>query len=84
MLQRRLQILIDDARYQRLQDRARDRGTSVAAVIRDLVDTGLPASDAARREAADFILNGASTPVPDDPRDIRREIEAAHEARFPG
>jgi hypothetical protein len=79
MLQRRLQILIDEPRYLRLQDAARDRGQSVAAVIRSLVDTALPATDVIRREAARSILHAAPMQVPADPRDLRRELDEARD-----
>lgn len=74
MLQRRLQILIDDGRYQRLQHHANERGVSVAAVIRDLVDTGLPNTLAIRRAAFDRLMAAEPLPVPDDPADLRREL----------
>lgn len=79
MLQRRLQILIDDGRYQRLQHHARDRGISVAAVIRDLVDTGLPNTLAVRQAAFDRLMAAEPMEVPDDPRDLRRELDDAHD-----
>lgn len=81
MLHRRLQILIDDARFQRLQDHARDQGTSVAAVIRELVDTALPATDESRRAAAAFILGAPSMEVPDQPAALRRELDTDRSVR---
>ncbi|MGH3149800.1 MAG: ribbon-helix-helix protein, CopG family, partial [Streptosporangiaceae bacterium] len=42
MLTHRLQILIDDERYERVRAVARQRGTSVANVIREALDRGLP------------------------------------------
>ena len=79
MLHRRLQIMIDDRRLQRLQDHATERGTSVAAVIRDLVDTALPATDERRAVAARILLDPDRMPVPDDPADLRRELDEAHD-----
>lgn len=84
MLQRRVQILMDERRYARLEEAARERGESVAAVIRSLVDTMLPASERRRMEAGQWILESAENdpmPVPDDPSEIRREIERAAEER---
>lgn len=84
MLQRRVQILMNERSYARLEDAARERGESVAAVIRSLVDTMLPASERRRMEAGEWILAQAArepTPVPDDPSEIRREIERAAEER---
>ncbi len=57
MLQRRVQILMDERRYARLEEAARERGESVAAVIRSLVDTMLPASEQRRREAGEWLLD---------------------------
>jgi hypothetical protein len=47
MLTRRLQVLLDDRRYRRLEAAARRRGVSVAAVVRDAIDRdlGSPALD---------------------------------------
>src|SRR5208282_1088566 len=56
MLTHRLQLLLDDERYQRVQTLARQRGTSVAAVIREALDRGLPATQRRRSAAARRIL----------------------------
>lgn len=65
MLDRRLQILLDEGRYQRVSALARQRGTSVAAVIREAIDRGLPADSARRRAAARRILQAEPMPAPD-------------------
>jgi hypothetical protein len=51
MLSRRLQILLDDAQYGRLESYARSRGLSVGAAVREVIDKAIP-SDAGRRRAA--------------------------------
>lgn len=56
MLTHRLQILLDDERYERVQALARQRGTSVATVIREAIDRGLPAAQRRRSAAARRIL----------------------------
>ncbi len=56
MLNHRLQLLLDDERYQRVQTLAHQRGTSVAAVIREALDRGLPATQRRRSAAARRIL----------------------------
>ena len=56
MVIHRLQLLLDDERYQRVQTLARQRGTSVAAVIREALDRGLPATQRRRSAAARRIL----------------------------
>lgn len=77
MLNRRLQILIDEPRYRRLRAEARDRKTSVAAVIRDAIDQAMPAAGSRRARAARAILSAEPMEVP-DPAELRGEIEAAH------
>ena len=59
MLTHRLQLLLDEERYQRVQTLARQRGTSVAAVIREALDRGLPATQRRRSAAARRILAAA-------------------------
>jgi hypothetical protein len=41
MLTRRLQVLLDDDRYRRLESAARRRRVSVATVVRDAIDHDL-------------------------------------------
>jgi len=43
MLTRRLQILLDPERYDRLATRASERGASVALLIREAIDAAYPA-----------------------------------------
>jgi hypothetical protein len=73
MLERRLQILLDDARYRRLTTAARERGTSVAAVVRDAIDLALPADLAKKRAALEAILAAEPIPVP-DVEELKREV----------
>jgi len=65
MLTHRLQILIDDERYERVRAVARQRGTSVANVIREALDRGLPATRQRRAAAARRILDAAPMEVGD-------------------
>jgi hypothetical protein len=78
MLDRRLQILIDEPRYRRLQAAARERKTSVAAVIRDAVDLLLPAGTSRQSAAARAILGAEPMPVP-DVDELRHERESARD-----
>jgi len=62
----RLQISIDDDRFERVAAIARLRGSSIAAVIRDAIDIAFVndperAGEAARRVLADEVLNGLET-----------------------
>lgn len=66
VLDRRLQILLDEQRHDRLVSVARARGVSVATVVREAIDRGLPAPDDRRRAAAARLLDETSdAPVPD-------------------
>lgn len=64
MLQRRLQVLIDDERHARLQAIARERGVSIGTVVREAIDRGLAAPDARRAAAGARILAADPMPVP--------------------
>jgi hypothetical protein len=65
MLTHRLQILLDEERYERVRALARQRGTSVATVIREALDRGLPAAQRRRAAAARRILAAAPMEVGD-------------------
>ena len=77
-LDRRVQILLDKERYDRVAREARRRGVPVAALIREAIDRVLPVSDARRRAAVRTILSAEPMPVP-DPDELRREIASAHD-----
>ena len=82
MTGRRLHVLLDDERFERVAATAERRGVSVAAIIREVIDRGLPATDDTRRAAAlDTILAAEAMEVPDDARDVRAELDAARERR---
>ena len=53
---RRLQILVDDERYQALERAARDRHVSVATVVRDAIDRDLAGPGLRRAEAGRRLL----------------------------
>lgn len=73
-LDRRLQLLLDEERYERVSRLASERGSSVAAVIRDAIDKGLPSSERQRAAAAGQILGAEPMPVP-DAADLRAELD---------
>ncbi len=76
-LEHRLQILIDDERHQRISTVARERGVSVAAVVREAIDRGLMNPDAQRRAASLRLLEAPDMPVP-EPRELRAELDGLH------
>jgi hypothetical protein len=73
-LERRLQILLDDERHRRLVAIAEERGVSVAAVVREAIDRGLPMSDGRRRAAGQRLLDAPDMPVP-EPRELVAELD---------
>jgi predicted transcriptional regulator len=56
MLSRRLQILLDDEQYARLESYAKERRLSVGAAVREAIDKAIPSEAARRRAAARAIL----------------------------
>jgi energy-coupling factor transporter ATP-binding protein EcfA2 len=77
MLDRRVQILLDEARYQKVAREAERRGVSVAAVVRDAIDR-LPSDGERRRAAIAAVFAAEPTPMPAGPAELRRELDAAH------
>jgi hypothetical protein len=80
MYSRRLQVLIDDQRHERVIALARERGVSVATVVREAIDRGLPALPGRRRAAGRKLLEAPDMPVP-DPGELRAELDAVRGAR---
>jgi hypothetical protein len=74
MLEKRLQVLLDEGRWKRLSAYATERNLSVGAVVREALDRALPASRDERRSAARRILSAKAMPVP-RPAELRRELE---------
>jgi hypothetical protein len=77
MLNRRLQILIDDARFRRLEAVARERRLSIAAVIRDAIDAALPADLVKKERAAAALLTADPMPVPATVEELKAELDEA-------
>ena len=75
MLTHRLQILIDDERHARITEAAKERGVSVATVVREAIDRGLAGTDERRRGAARRLLSAPAMPVP-EVAELKRELEA--------
>jgi len=76
MLSRRLQILLDEERYQRLSSEATRSGLSVGALVRKAIDRAFPAGSDRRARAARAILSADPMEVP-EPAELRRELEDA-------
>lgn len=80
-LERRLHILLDEERYTRLEAEAKERGASVASVVRLAIDHHFDEErDQARRaEAARKLL---SYPPDDGPAETWDEMLAVQEAEI--
>lgn len=77
----RLQVLIDEERAGRLDAEAARRGVSVATLVREGIDTVLPAGASAqdRQRAIARILKADQIDVPVDPADLKHELAAMHD-----
>ena len=80
-LDRRVPLLLDRSRYRKVAGEAERRGISVAEVIRQAIDA-MPVHAERRRAAIDAILAAPAMDVPDDPADLRRELDEAHSHRL--
>ena len=74
MLEKRLQVLLDEGRWKRLSAYAAEHNLSVGAVVREALDRVIPASRDERRGAARRVLSAAPMDVP-SPRGLRRELD---------
>jgi hypothetical protein len=64
VLDRRLHVLLDDERFERLARLAHDRGVSVGALVRRAIDVAYPAGGERRSAAAAAILEARPGPSP--------------------
>jgi hypothetical protein len=78
MLNHRVHLLLDDERYQRITAAANERKVSVATVIREAIDCGVPTDRVSKREAAQAFLAAQPMSMP-DPAELKAEIAAAHD-----
>lgn len=81
MLDRRLQVLIDEDRWSRLEREATRRKVSVAALVREAIDEHFPGDLEARRAALQAVLDAKAMEVP-DPEGLRGELEAIRGGRL--
>jgi hypothetical protein len=76
-LNRRVHVLLDDERLERLRQRAEATGSSVGAVVRDAIDQELGRDDRARALAAlESLLAAPPLPV-GTPAELKRELQEA-------
>lgn len=77
MFTRRLQILLDEAQYARLEAYAREQGLSVGAAVRAAIDRTIP-SDATRRQAAARAILAAEPMQVGSVEELKRELDELH------
>lgn len=64
-LDRRLQVLLSEGQYRRLEEHAERRGESVAALVREAIDQRFPDESVGRRRAGELLLAAEPMPVDD-------------------
>jgi hypothetical protein len=82
MLNRRLQVLLDDDRYERLKRASEDSGVPVGEIVRRAIDRELPRPNEGRSEAIRRLLAAPLMPVPDDPDDLKAEMRALRDKTY--
>jgi hypothetical protein len=78
MLDRRLQVLIDEERWLRLEHEAERRRVPVSVLVREAIDERYPTDAEDRRRAGQAILDAEPMEVPDDPADLKAELDEVH------
>lgn len=81
MLSRRLQVLIDESRWSRLEREASRRGVSVGMLVREAIDERFPGDADERRAALQAVLEADQMDVP-DPDGLRAELEDIRSRRL--
>lgn len=74
MLDRRLQVLIDQDRWDRLESESERRGVPVAVLVREAIDERYPGRAAERRAALQAVLDAEPMAVP-EPDELHEELE---------
>lgn len=76
-MDRRLQLLLDEERYERVAAAAKRQRVSVGTVIRDAIDASLVTENQNRADAAAFILAAEPMAVPTVDK-LRKELDELH------
>ena len=80
MLEHLLQILLGEERHARITSMARERGVSVATVVREVIDRGVADPGDRRRAAGRRLLDAPDMPV-SEPSDLHDELDALRARR---
>lgn len=81
MLDRRLQVLIDEERWGRLEHEAARRRVSVSVLVREAIDESYPSGAAQRRAALRAILEAEPHEV-HSPEALRQELDELRSRRL--
>jgi hypothetical protein len=81
-LSRRLQVLIDEDRWARLEDEATQRGASVGTLVREAIDLAFPQGELTAIGAAEGFLALPARNL-GDWKAAKREIEESMESGLP-
>jgi hypothetical protein len=85
MLNRRLQILVDNQRFDRLAEESKRTGAPVGELVRRAIDREFPARDTERERAGQRLLAMAPPPGQEpDWEDQKRETLDAPLRKWPG
>jgi hypothetical protein len=82
-LDTRLELRLDRQTYERLERRAAEDRLSVAEVVRQAIVRELEGDEQPWRAKAVERGVALNMPVPQDPADLVRELDAAYEASLP-
>lgn len=72
---RRLQVLIEDEQWERLEQEAQEQGVSVASLVREAIDAVVPGGRDERQRAARRILDAPAMAVP-EPDELHDELDS--------
>jgi hypothetical protein len=81
MLDRRLQVLIDEDRWTRLEREAERRKVSVSTIVREAIDERYPSDAERRRAALQAVLDAEPMDVP-DPDALVVELDEIRSRRY--
>jgi hypothetical protein len=85
MLNRRLQILVDDERFERLAEASKRSGAPVGELVRRAIDREFPPHNAEREQAGQRLLSMAPPPGREPEwEDQKREMLDEPARKWPG
>ena len=74
----RLEVRLDPERRSRLEELAREKGAPISEVVRQLIDDAYEVIDRERRLRAVARMAAMEIDVPEDPQEISRILNEAH------